>query len=155
TGRKSTGSRCCSRWAPFRRRKDNFSAAARVQYRMRRSCMRRFIILATTALQLLFALHAFAQSSSATLKLTVVDPTGAVLAGADVTIVASDVAAAAEKKEAQTDAEGVATIGQLTPGRYVIEASFPGFETRQLKDVRLRNGDNKQLLLLPLQKMER
>ena len=52
------------------------------------------------------------------------DPTGAVLAGADVTVVASDAAAAAEKneakkevkKEAQTDAEGVATIGQLTAG---------------------------------------
>jgi hypothetical protein len=120
--------------------------------------MRRFVILATTALQLVFALPAFAQSSSATLKLTVVDPTGAVLAGADVTVVASDAAAGAEKnavkKEAQTDAEGVATIGQLTAGRYIIQASFPGFETRQLKDVRLRNGDNKQLLLLPLEKME-
>src|SRR4029453_12975011 len=130
---------------------DNFSGASRVQYRMRRSRMRRFVILATILLQLLFALPAFAQSSSATLKLTVVDPTGAVLAGADVTIVASDAAAAEKKdvkkdvkKEAQTDAEGVATIGQLAPGRYLIEASFPGFETRQLKDVRLRNGANKK-----------
>src|SRR5262245_5691092 len=113
------------------------------------------IVPIAAALALVSALPASAQpQQSATLKLTVVDPTGAVLAGAGVVVAGSDDATRAIRKEGQTDAEGVATVPGLTPGRYFIEASFPAFETRQLKDVRLRNGDNKQLLLLPLEKME-
>jgi hypothetical protein len=34
------------------------------------------------------------------------------------------------------------------PGRYSVQAAFPGFETRRLPDVRVRNGENRQLLLL-------
>jgi hypothetical protein len=90
----------------------------------------------------------------ATLRLTVVDPTGAVLPNAAVTVAGTDDATRAVKREDHTDATGIATIGQLPPGRYIIDAAFPGFETRRLTDVRLRNGDNNQLLLLPLQKME-
>jgi hypothetical protein len=90
----------------------------------------------------------------ATLRLTVVDPTGAVLADADVTVAGTDDANRAVKRDGKTDGSGVATITGLAPGRYSIASSFPGFETRQLKDVRLRAGDNKQVLLLPLMKME-
>src|SRR5262245_22702260 len=112
----------------------------------------RNIFLAAT-LVTLFTLPVSAQTQSATLKLTVVDPTGAVLSGAAVVVAGGDDATRAIRKEAQTDAEGVATVAGLTPGRYVIGASFPGFETRKLPDVRLRNGENKQVLLLPLEKM--
>ena len=115
--------------------------------------MRRLFSLIAVGL-LLGATPVLAQTSGATLRLTVVDPTGAVLADAAVTVAGSEDATRAAKREEHTDATGVATIGGLPPGRYVIEASFPAFETRQLKDVRLRTGENKQLLLLPLQKME-
>src|SRR5262245_50325232 len=111
--------------------------------------------LAAATLVLLCTLPAFAQpQQSATLKLTVVDPTGAVLAGAGVVVAGSDDATRAIRKVSQNVAEGIETVPGFTPGPYFIEASFPAFQTRQLKDVRLRNGDNKQLLLLPLEKME-
>jgi hypothetical protein len=115
--------------------------------------MRRLSSLCAAVLVLL-ATPVLAQPPGATLRLTVVDPTGAVLANAAVTLAGTDDATRAVKREEHTDATGIATIGQLTPGRYIIDASFPGFETRRLTDVRLRNGENKQLLLLPLQKME-
>ena len=115
--------------------------------------MKWFATLCAAAL-VAFATPVVAQSPGATLRLTVVDPTGAVLADAAVTVAGSDDATRSAKREGRTDATGIATIGQLTPGRYIIEASFPGFETHRLTDVRLRNGDNKQVLLLPLQKME-
>ena len=50
---------------------------------------------------------------------------------------------------AQTSTQGIATLTGLTPGRYTVEGSFPGFETR-LIDVRIRAGENKQVLLLPI-----
>ena len=31
-----------------------------------------------------------------------------------------------------------------------MQAEFAGFETRKLPDVRVRNGDNKQVLMLPI-----
>src|SRR5262245_46582823 len=98
---------------------------------MRRGCMYRFVTTIAAA-GLLCAAPLFAQSQTATLKLTVVDPTGAVLPNAAVTVSGSYEANRAAKKEAHTDAEGIATVAQLTAGRYVIEASFPGFETRSL-----------------------
>src|SRR4051812_1595557 len=110
-------------------------------------------VLLAAALSL-YSLPALAQPAAATLHLTVVDPTGAVLANADVTIAGSDEANKSVRREETTDASGVAAVAGLPPGRYVIESTFPGFETRQLKDVRLRSGDNKQLLMLPLSKME-
>ena len=42
----------------------------------------------------------------------------------------------------------------LRPGRYAIQAEFPGFEASVLKDVRLRAGDNRQVVTLALQKLE-
>jgi hypothetical protein len=114
--------------------------------------MRRLSSLSAAAL-FVFATPVLAQTPAATLRLTVVDATGAVLPNAAVTVAGNDDATRAAKREDHTDATGIATIAQLPPGRYIIEAAFPGFETRRLTDVRLRNGDNKQLLLLPIEKM--
>ena len=87
-----------------------------------------------------------------TLVVTVVDSTGAVLPGATVTVTGhrgGDKAAAIEPVKA-TD-QGVATIQKLAPGRYSVRAEFSGFETRMLPDVRVRNGNNKQVLMLPVE----
>ena len=50
--------------------------------------------------------------------------------------------------------QGLATIGGLAPGRYAIKAEFSGFESGELKDVRLRAGDNKHVVALALTKIE-
>ena len=46
---------------------------------------------------------------------------------------------------------GVATFDGLVPGRYTIQASFEAFQTVTVKDVRVRAGDNRQKITLPLQ----
>jgi hypothetical protein len=87
-----------------------------------------------------------------TLVVTVVDTTGAVLPGATVKVAgieAANKAIAIEPAIASTD--GVATVARLAPGRYSIQAEFAGFETRMLPDVRVRNGNNKQVVMLPIE----
>jgi Carboxypeptidase regulatory-like domain len=86
---------------------------------------------------------------------TVVDTSGAVVPGATVTITAlDDGARAATFAPATSSDKGVATIDRLLPGRYRIQAEFPGFEIGVLPDVRVRRGDNKHVVVLPLKKME-
>ena len=48
----------------------------------------------------------------------------------------------------------VATIDRLLPGRYSIKAEFPGFDLGVLPEVRVRRGDNRHVIVLPLKKME-
>ncbi|HEX8029295.1 MAG TPA: carboxypeptidase-like regulatory domain-containing protein, partial [Vicinamibacterales bacterium] len=89
---------------------------------------------------------------SGILVVTVVDSTGAVLPGATVTVVGIEAPTKAMTAEpAQASKDGVATIQKLVPGRYSVQAEFAGFETRTLPDVRVRNGNNKQVLILPIQ----
>jgi hypothetical protein len=84
---------------------------------------------------------------------TVLDQTGGAIPNATVTVtpVADPKTPAAP---VQTTDKGVATITGLAPGRYSIQAEFPGFEPRLLKDVNLRPGDNKQGLVLALQGLQ-
>src|SRR5947208_9530964 len=100
--------------------------------------------------------RAFAQAPTAgTLRVTVVDPSGAVIVGAAVSVIGAESAtSAATIAPVKTADTGIATVSDLTPGRYTIQAEFPGFETRLLKDVRVRSGENKQVAVLPIQKVE-
>jgi hypothetical protein len=101
------------------------------------------------------AAHAQAQPARGTLQVTVVDPSGAVIVGAAVVVASADASAPALAQEpAKTTATGVAIIPGLAPGRYTITAEFPGFEPRVLTDVRVRAGDNRQVAVLPLAKLE-
>jgi hypothetical protein len=90
-----------------------------------------------------------------TLHVTVVDQTNAVVVAATVTVTGLDETAknAAIAPVKTTDA-GLATLPGLTPGRYRIEVEFPGFEKRTIPDVRIRAGDNRQVAVLAIQKME-
>ena len=45
------------------------------------------------------------------------------------------------------------TFERLIPGRYSIAAEFEGFDQGLLRDVRLRPGDNKHVVVLPLKNM--
>jgi hypothetical protein len=48
----------------------------------------------------------------------------------------------------------VATIGGLVPGRYDIFAEFQGFQTGRLKDARIRDGDNRHIIVLLIERHE-
>jgi len=102
------------------------------------------------------ASNALAQpAATATLRVTAVDPSNAVIVGAVVTVTGAEAATRGQPvPPAQTTETGIATLTGLTPGRYTVLAEFPGFETRTLPDVRIRSGENKQVAVLPLPKLE-
>jgi hypothetical protein len=107
-----------------------------------------FVVLAAGA-------SAQTPSSPGVLRVTVVDQSGAVIVGATVTVSGAEPATQSVAAPAvKTFDNGVATIPGLTPGRYTIKAEFPGFDIRLLNDVRVRAGDNKQVAVLPIQKLE-
>jgi hypothetical protein len=82
---------------------------------------------------------------------TVVDPSGAVIPGATVTIAGLDAATkAVQVTPAKTLDNGALTVEGLVPGRYSIGAQFEGFQLGLLREVRLNRGDNKHLVVLPL-----
>ena len=89
----------------------------------------------------------------ARVTVTVVDQTGAIIQNATVTATALEPAGPASQPVTTTD-KGTATIAGLAPGRYDIKAEFPGFETRVLKDVRLKSGDNKHVAALAIQGLQ-
>ena len=89
------------------------------------------------------------------LIVTVVDTSGAVVPGAAVTVNSLDDGARAAAFAPVTSSDkGIATVERLLPGRYRIQAEFPGFEIGVLPEVRVRRGDNKHVVVLPLKKME-
>jgi hypothetical protein len=96
-----------------------------------------------------------AQQPDGTLRVTVVDPTGALIVGATVTVSGADESARTPAATTvRTSETGIATISGLPPGRYDVQAEFPGFDAKILKDIRVRSGDNKQVAVLPLSKLE-
>ncbi len=84
------------------------------------------------------------------LAVTVVDQTGAVIQNATVTVTPST-DPKTPVAPVQTGEKGVATLQGLSPGRYSIHAEFSGFEPRLLKDVQLKSGDNKHIVVLALE----
>src|SRR5207249_1295338 len=100
----------------------------------------------------------FAQArntANATLRVTVVDPSGAVIVGATVTVAGAEPATrAASVPSVQTSETGIAVMTGLAPGRYVVEAAFVGFQKRTLPDVRLRSGENRQTAMLEIERVE-
>ena len=97
---------------------------------------------------------AFAQAPAptGTLVVTVVDTTGAVLPGATVTLTALDPAnKAAVINPVTASDQGVATVPRLAAGRYSVKAEAAGFEASTIPEVRVRNGNNKQVVMLPIE----
>ena len=95
------------------------------------------------------------QGADGRLIITVVDPTGAVIPGAKVTVTSLDSGTkGAPLPPTATSDKGVATVEGLLPGRYRIQAEFAGFEIGVLSDVRIRRGDNKHVVILPLKGVE-
>ena len=102
------------------------------------------------------ATRAFAQPvATATLRVTVLDSSHAIIVGATVTATSADLATRAQPVPvAKTEDSGIATLTGLVPGRYTIQAEFPGFDTRTLQEVRIRSGENKQVAVLSISKLE-
>ena len=48
---------------------------------------------------------------------------------------------------------GLATFDALPAGRYSIQATFAGFERGLIRDVSLRRGDNRHVVVLPLKSL--
>ena len=115
-------------------------------------------LLSTSALIIALLLPAglYAQAArTSRVQVTVVDPSSAVVPEATVDLVGLEQATQASTvPSARTSDAGVAIIEGVQPGRYSIRASFPGFDLGLLRDVRLRAGDNRHVVVLPLQRLE-
>ena len=100
-------------------------------------------------------LSAQSRPQTGTLRVIVKDPSGAVVPGAMVQVRGSDDRTRATvRADLPSDGQGVALATDLVPGRYLVEVSFPGFETRTIPDVRVRAGDNRRDAVLAIQKLD-
>src|SRR5262245_13446720 len=91
----------------------------------------------------------------ATLRVTVVDPSGAVIVGAAVTVTPNAPAAGTTAVPAvvATSGRGEAVFAALEPGRYAIHVESPGFEPYDAGDVRVRGGENRREAKLKMAKL--
>jgi hypothetical protein len=80
-------------------------------------------VLRVLAVLSLLALPLFAQTETGALRGQVVDPSGAVITGAKVTVSVPGAGA----KSAKTNSGGVYEIGNLPPGKYTVTATAEGF----------------------------
>lgn len=95
------------------------------------------------------------QQPAGRLMITLIDETNAVLPGGTVTIAGIEAANKATTiPPGTTSDKGQVTFENLVPGRYSVKGEFTGFQTRVLPEVRVRVGDNRQVLMLPLDKMQ-
>jgi hypothetical protein len=88
------------------------------------------------------------------LTITVADQTGAVIPGATVSVTSQDNPGRTANAPETTSPQGVAVFQGLPPGRFTVLVDFPGFEPRLVRDLRVREGDNRQSVALAIQKVE-
>jgi Carboxypeptidase regulatory-like domain len=116
--------------------------------------MRAFLSALTLSLFVFFtAERALAQPvPQGSLQVTVIDTTRAVLVGATVSVEGLDPATKVTKADpVQTSAQGIALVPRLVPGRYSLQVESAGFETVKLPEIRVRAGDNKQVVILQVE----
>ena len=95
------------------------------------------------------------RARTGSLRVVVQDPSGAVIPDALVHVRGSDETTRDVVREnVSSDGHGVASVADLAPGRYAVEVSFPGFQTRTVPDVRVRAGDNRREVMLAIQKLD-
>jgi hypothetical protein len=114
--------------------------------------------LIVLALALVAALPTFASAQAqreARVQVTAVDPSGAIVPDTTVTLIGLEAATqSVTLPPVKTTDKGIAVIERVAPGRYSIRAEFPGFDLGLLRDVRIRAGDSRHVIVLPLQKLE-
>ena len=95
------------------------------------------------------------QAARARVIVTVVDQSGGIVPDATVTLVGlEDATKAVTMAPVKTSDKGIATIDDVVPGRYSIQGEFTGFELGLIRDVRVRSGESKHVIVLPIKKME-
>jgi hypothetical protein len=88
-------------------------------------------------------------------QVTVVDQTGGVVPGATVTLVGLETPTQAQAAPTSTTGEnGIAVFERVVLGRYSVRAEFPGFDLGLLRDIRVRAGEQKHVVVLPLATFE-
>src|SRR5688500_11302565 len=104
---------------------------------------------------LLFASRTVAAQSArdALVQVTVVDPSTNVVPASTVRLLPL-APGAAPLDPALTNSAGVATFERVPPGEYIIRAEFTGFDVGTLRDVRVRSGTNRHVIMLPLARVE-
>lgn len=95
------------------------------------------------------ALQAQSRAPQGSLRVTVTDPTGAVIVGARVQLVSEREAGAS----VATDARGLAVFPALAPGRYAVRVEADGFEPAGVEDLRVRNGETRREVRLAMGKL--
>jgi hypothetical protein len=117
--------------------------------------MKAFIALFVLAAVAGSAAPAAAQSrQTGTLRIVVKDPSGAVIPNAAVVVTGTEPATQDLVVPAlRSDGQGVAAAANIPAGRYAVTVTFPGFESRTLTDVRVRVGDNRREVMLPIEKV--
>ena len=89
-----------------------------------------------------------------TLRVVVRDPSGAMIPNAAVVVKGAEPATQDVVVPAvSSDGQGVATAVNVPVGRYSVAVTFPGFESRTIPDVRVRAGDNRREVTLPIEKI--
>jgi Carboxypeptidase regulatory-like domain len=90
-----------------------------------------------------------------TLQVTVLDETRGVLPGATVTVAGIEPSnKAVTIPPLPTNPQGMVKFENLAPGRYAVTAAFSGFQTRSLPEVRVRSGENRQVIVLPIDRLQ-
>lgn len=97
-----------------------------------------------TAVVLLFwtTAYAFAQSNTATIRGSVIDPQGHAVAGAIVTVTNTDLSL---KRTVITDTGGFFRVSNLAPGAFTVESTVQGLATRQPIRLTLALGSTVQV----------
>ena len=114
------------------------------------------IWLAAIALLPSFTAHASPQRpQSATVRVVVKDPSGAVIPNAAVQLTAIEGPGEATTAAAVlSDGQGQAVATGLAPGRYRLDVSFAGFEPHVTPELRVRAGENRREVVLAIRKLD-
>jgi hypothetical protein len=127
----------------------SFDSYRQIQFLRREKLHEKGFIL--LALVLLLSVTPALSQDNPTIKGSVIDPNGAIIAGATVT---ATHALTRQTREAITDARGQYTLSNLAPGKYTVVASARDLQPVS-KEVELGSGESATAdLQLPLQKLE-
>ncbi len=108
---------------------------------------RTLLLLVALACSTLAVSPAFAQNITGSLSGTVVDPTGAVVVGADVTLTNE---ASRDVRRTKSNADGYFAFAAVPPGSYSVAIETPGFSKYEQKGVTLKIGDSRSLRTVAL-----
>src|SRR3712207_2511445 len=100
------------------------------------------LFMRTTLIALFLAVSAWAQTTTSTLTGAVSDPSGAVVAGAKVTVTSQDTGVALST---ETNTEGLYRVTSLSPGTYTVDVQSAGFQRLQRKGVVVQVSQTVQL----------